>query len=134
MADFGFIPNLIAGGDINPFRFVEISTSAAFTGTQANAASDNIVGVTDGSTYAFNVSLNAAVVNGVGTQISLQPTNTVQVEAGAGGVTIGCYLTSDSAGKALKTTTSGQVAYYIALEAANAGEIFRAFRIGPRTL
>lgn len=130
MADFGFIPNLIAGGDINPYRFVELSTSAAFTGVQANAASDNIVGVTDGSVYKFDASLNAVA----GTQISLQPTNTVQVEAGAGGVTIGCYLTSDSAGKALKTTTAGQVAYYIALEAANAGEIFRAFRIGPRTL
>lgn len=130
MADFGFIPNLIAGGDINPFRFVELSTSAAFTGVQANAASDNIVGVTDGSVYKFDATLNAVA----GTQISLQPTNTVQVEAGAGGVTIGCYLTSDSAGKALKTTTAGQVAYYIALEAANAGEIFRAFRIGPRTL
>lgn len=138
MADFGFIPNLIAGGDIYPYRFVELSTASAFTGVQANAASDNIVGVTDGSTYAFNVGLNAAVVtvNGVSTptQISLQPTNTVQVEAGAGGVTIGCYLTSDANGKALKTTTAGQVAYYIALEAANAGEIFRAFRIGPRTL
>lgn len=130
MADFGFIPNLIAGGDINPYRFVELSTSAAFTGVQANAASDNIVGVTDGSVYKFDATLNAVA----GTQISLQPTNTVQVEAGAGGVTIGCYLTSDSAGKALKTTTAGQVAYYIALEAANAGEIFRAFRIGPRTL
>lgn len=130
MADFGFIPNLIAGGDINPFRFVELSTSAAFTGVQANAASDNIVGVTDGSVYKFDATLNAVA----GTQISLQPTNTVQVEAGAGGVTIGCYLTSDANGKALKTTTAGQVAYYIALEAANAGEIFRAFRIGPRTL
>jgi len=130
MADFGFIPNLIAGGDIYPFRMVELSTSAAFTGTQANAASDNIVGVTDGSVYKFDATLNAVA----GTQISLQPTNTVQVEAGAGGVTIGCYLTSDANGKALKTTTAGQVAFYIALEAANAGEIFRAFRIGPRTL
>lgn len=130
MADFGFIPNLIAGGDIYPFRMVEISTAAAFTGLQANAASDNIVGVTDGSVYKFDADLNAVA----GTQISLQPTNTVQVEAGAGGVTIGCYLTSDANGKALKTTTAGQVAFYIALEAANAGEIFRAFRIGPRTL
>lgn len=130
MADFGFIPNLIAGGDIAPYRFVELSTSAAFTGTAANAASDNIVGVTDGSVYKFDASLNAVA----GTQISLQPSNTVQCEAGSGGVTIGCYLTSDSVGKAIKTTTAGQVAYYIALEAANAGEIFRAFRIGPRTL
>lgn len=132
MADFGFIPNLIAGGNISPFRFVELSTSEAFTGLQANAASDNIVGVTDGSIWKFDANPGYNAVDG--TQISLQPTNTVQVEAAAGGVTIGCYLTSDADGKALKTTTAGQVAYYIALEAANAGEIFRAFRIGPRTL
>lgn len=129
MADFGFIPNLVSGGNIYPFRFVELSTSAAFTGTQANAASDTIVGVTDGSVYKFDSTYNAVS----GTQISLQPTNTVQITACSAGVTVGAFLTSDTDGTA-KAATSGQVAFYIALEAANAGEVFRAFRIGPRTV
>lgn len=130
MADFGFIPNLTASGNISPFRFVEINTGTAFTGQQATAASDNILGVTDGSVRRFDSVYNAIA----GDQISLQPTNTVQVELGTGGCSIGSYLTSDSDGKAVATTTAGQVAYYIALESGSASEIVRAFRIGPRTL
>lgn len=124
MADFGFIPNLVAGGDINPFRFVELS--AAFTCTQANAASDKILGVTDGSVRLFGSTLNATT----GDEVSLQPTNTVQVEASTG-ISAGAILTTDSSGRAV-TGTSGQICYYIALEAASAtGEIIRAFRLGP---
>jgi hypothetical protein len=127
MADFGFIPNLTASGNIAPFRFVEINTGAAFTGQQANAASDNILGVTDGSVRRFDSTWNAIA----GDQISLQPTNTVQVELGTGGCSIGSLLTSDADGKAV-AGTSTQVCYYIALEAGSAGEIVRAFRIGTR--
>lgn len=129
MADFGFIPNLTASGNIAPFRFVEINTSTAFTGQQANAASDNILGVTDGSVRRFDSVYNAIA----GDQISLQPTNTVQVELGTGGCTIGALLTSDADGKAV-AGTSTQVCYYIALEAGSAGEIVRAFRFGTRTV
>jgi hypothetical protein len=127
MADFGFIPNLVAGGDISPFRFVELSTTAAFTGTQANAAADTIVGVTDGSVKQFNATVNAAA----GDQINLQPTNTVQIELGTGGATTGALLTSDANGKAVIGAT-GNACFYIALEAGVAGEIIRAFRFGTR--
>jgi len=124
MADFGFIPNLVAGGDINPFRFVALS--GAYTGTQSGAASKKIVGVTDGSVRVFNATLNAIS----GDEISIQPTNTVQVEAGDI-VLAGAYITSDANGKAV-TATTGQTAFYLALEAASAaGEIIRCFRVGP---
>jgi hypothetical protein len=126
MADFGFIPNLVASGDINPFRFVELS--GAWTGSQANAASDNILGVTDGSVRRFDSTLNAVS----GDQISMQPTNTVQVEAG-GNITAGAILTSDSVGRAV-AGASGNVCYYLALEAGASGEIIRAFRFGTRTV
>ena len=128
MADFGFVPNLTAAGNIYPFRFVELS--GAFGGAQANAASDNILGVTDGSVRRFDSVYNAIS----GDEISLQPTFTVQVELGTGGCSAGSYLTSDADGKAVATTTAGQVAYYLALEAGAASEIVRAYRIGPRTL
>jgi hypothetical protein len=127
MADFGFIPNLVASGDINPFRFVELS--GAWSGSQANAASDNIIGVTDGSVRRFDATLNAIS----GDPINFQPSNTVQVELGTGGCTAGNLLTSDSVGRAV-AGTSGQFCYYIALEAGAAGEIVRAFRFGTRAV
>lgn len=128
MADFGFTPELVAGGDINPFRMV--SLSAAFTGVQAGAASKKIVGVTDGSVRRFDASLNAIS----GDPISLQPSFTVQVEAG-GAITAGSYLAADSVGRAVASTTAGQEAPYLALEdAAAAGVIIRAFRVGSVTI
>jgi hypothetical protein len=130
MSEMGFTPNFIASGDINPFRFVEIATSAAFTGAQANAASDNVLGVTDGSVKVFSSSLHAAA----GDPITLQPSNTVQVEAGAAISTIGTLLTSDSVGRAV-TGASTNVCYYMALETAGAaGDIIRAFRFGTRVV
>ncbi len=128
MSDMGFTPNLTATGDISPFRFVELATSAAFSGSQANAASDNIVGVTDGSLRRFDATYHAVS----GDQITLQPSNTVQVESGAAISNIASLLTSDSSGRAV-AGASTQVCYYIALETAGgAGEIIRAFRIGTR--
>ena len=126
MADFGFQPSLLAGGDINPFRFVEISTSAEFTGLQANAASDNILGVTDGSVRRFDASLHAVS----GERINMQPSNCVQVEAG-GNVSIGNLLTSDANGKAV-AGASTNVCDYQALQAGASGDIIWAFRLGTR--
>jgi len=128
MSDMGFTPNFISSGNINPFRFVEINTSTAFTGQQANAASDNVLGVTDGSVRRFDATVHAAA----GDPITLQPSNTVQVEAGAAISTIGSLLTSDSDGRAVSAGAS-TVCYYMALETAGAaGEIIRAFRFGTR--
>lgn len=133
MADFGFTPNLIASGDIYPFRFVEIATSAEFTGSQANAASDNILGATDGSIKLASPLISNQVHATTGDPITLQPTNTVQVEVGTGGVLVGSYITSDANGKAVIATT-GQTAYYLSLQAGSAADIVRAFRIGPRVV
>lgn len=124
MADFGFVPNLTASGNIAPFRFVELS--GAWSGSQANAASDNILGATDGSVRRFDSVHNAIS----GDEISLQPTNTIQIEAG-GNISAGNLLTSDSDGKAV-AGASTNVCYYIALEGGASGEIIRAFRLGTR--
>jgi hypothetical protein len=127
MADFGFQPSLTAGGDVNPFRFVELSTAAEFTGLQANAATDNVIGVTDGSVRRYDASLHAVS----GDRINLQPSNCVQVELGTGGTTIGALLVSDSVGRAV-VGASTNVSYYQALQSGAIGEIVWAFRIGTR--
>jgi hypothetical protein len=126
MADFGFQPTLTATGDVAPFRFVELATSAEFSGSQANAASDNIIGATDGSVRRFDASLHAIS----GDRINLQPSNCVQVEAG-GNVSIGNLLTADANGKAV-AAASTNVCYYQALQAGASGDIIWAFRIGTR--
>lgn len=131
MADMGFTPNLQAGGNISPFRFVKLSTSADFTGLQAAAESDYPIGVTDGSIYqSINNSSGYHAVSG--TPITLQPSNTVQIEIGSGGVTRGGFLESDADGKGVAAAGAAAVSAYVALENGSAGEIIRAFRIGLR--
>ena len=89
MADFGFTPELVSSGNIFPFRFVTLDTAAEFTGLQTANATSYTVGVTDGSLYQATT-LNATGYHAIaGTTISLQPTNTVQVELGTGGATVG---------------------------------------------
>jgi len=128
MAEMGFIPNLQSGGTINPFRFVNIS--AAFTGIAATAGTEIPVGVTDGSVYQFDKSEHAIS----GTTITLQPSNTVQVMVGTGGVSAGNYLMPEASGdgKAVVAAGATAVSNYIALEAGAANEIIRAFRFGQR--
>lgn len=129
MADMGFTPNLIAGGDIAPFRFVKLSTAADFTGLACAAEGDYPVGVTDGSVYKFDATLHAVD----GTPITLQPSNTVQIELGTGGITRGAFLESDANGKGIAAAGVAAVSCYVALESGAAGDIIRAFRIGLRS-
>jgi len=140
MADMGFTPNLQASATVYPFRFVTIS--GAFTGATASAGTDIPVGVSDGSVYLASPILgttSASQAHAVsGTPITLQPSNTVQVMVGAGGVSAGDYLMPDATsgaeniGRAVVLATAGNYATYVALEAGAAGEIIRAFRTGTK--
>jgi hypothetical protein len=128
MSDMGFTPNLIASGTIAPFRLVTIS--GAFQGAASNAIADYAVGVTDGSVNAYN-GTNHAVSAGA---ITLQPSNTVQVEVGTGGCSAGDFLMCVASSSGTVTTAAGVTAKssYIALETGAAGDIIRAFRFGYR--
>lgn len=122
---FNYNPQLQCGStDISPFRIVKMDTTA-WQGVPATAAGDYVVGVSDGSTRRFDSSVHATLND----PISLQPSPVVQIEADAGGWTAGCALKPGTAGKALKTTTSADVALFVALEAASAGEIAWAYRL-----
>ena len=118
-----FSPNLVAGGNINPYRIVKMDTTA-FTGVASTAAADYVVGVTDGSTKRFDSSVHAAS----GDPISLQPSNCVQIEAG-GNITAGLGLIASTAGVAITAAGSGNVPLFVALEAAASGQIFWAYRL-----
>jgi len=118
-----FSPNLVAGGNINPYRIVKMDTNA-FTGVASTAAADYVVGVTDGSTKRFDSSVHAAS----GDPISLQPSNCVQIEAG-GNITAGLGLIASTAGVAITAAGAGNVPLFVALEAAASGQIFWAYRL-----
>ena len=124
MSDMGFTPNLIASANVNPFRFVIVS--GEFTGSQATASTQIPVGVSDGSVYKFDQTQHAIL----GLPITLQPSNTVQVTAGAA-VTAGDAVMTDSTGRAITLATAGNYSTYVALEsAAAAGDVIRVFRTG----
>lgn len=128
MSDMGFTPNLQASASVLPFRFVTLT--GAFTGGPATAITNVAVGVSDGSVYQFDKSEHAIS----GTTITLQPSNTVQVMVGTGGVSAGNYLMPEAGGdgKAVVAAGATAVSNYIALEAGAANEIIRAFRFGQR--
>lgn len=121
-----FSPNLIASTDINPFRICKASTTN-FGGAPATAVGDYVVGVTDGSTRRFDATVHAA--SATADPISLQPSNCVQIEAGAAIATAGLGLIPTTGGKAI-TVTTGHMSLFVSLEPAAAdGVIFWAYRL-----
>ena len=127
MSDMGFNPQLIASGSINPYRFVSIS--GAFQGAAANAITDTVVGVTDGSTYAWDKTEHAIS----GRPISLVPSDLVSIQLG-GTVAAGDFLMPQATGAGVAVVAAGATARssYIALEAGASGEIIKAWRFGFR--
>ena len=119
-----FSPNLIATADINPFAIVKMSTTA-FSGSASTAAADYVVGVADGSTRRFDASVHAAA----GDPISLQPSNCVQLKCGGTAVTAGLGLIAGTAGVAVTAAGTGNVPLFVALEPADVGTIFWAYRL-----
>ena len=125
-----FSPNLIAGADILPFRLCKVfsSSTVSFGGAPATAVTDFVVGVTDGSTRRFDATLHAA--SATADPISLQPSNCVQIEAGAAIATAGIGLMPTTGGKAITAATTGTIPMFVSLEAAAAdGIIFWAYRL-----
>lgn len=137
MAEMGFTPNLIAADTCLPFRLCYLN--GAFQGSTAAASAaaggqTTAVGVTDGSVYKYDATDHAIA----GGPITLQPSNTVQVTVGTGGVSAGAFLMADAAGRAITLANLGAgtlaVSSYIALEAGAVGEVIRAYRFGTRYL
>jgi len=126
MGSFSDTPALIAGGTIAPYRFVRPSTSADDTGLQSAAITTPVLGVSDGSTKAFNSANHAET----GDPITLQGGDVVLVEAG-GNITRGAMVESDSDGKAITQSSTTGLNYngYVALQSAASGTIIRIQRI-----
>jgi hypothetical protein len=128
-----FSPNLVAGGDINPYAIVKMSTTG-FTGVASTAAGDYVVGVADGSTRRFDSALHARAATSTepADPISLQPSNCVQLKCGPStAITAGLGLIAGTAGVAVTAgaAASGNTPLFVALEAAAVDTIFWAYRL-----
>ena len=122
-----FSPNLIATGNINPYAIVKMSTTA-FSGSASTAAADYVVGVADGSTRRFDSAFHAIQYD----QISLQPSNCVQLKCGGStAITAGLGLIAGTAGVAVTAgaAASANVPLFVALEDAAVDTIFWAYRL-----
>jgi hypothetical protein len=126
MGSFSDTPALIAGETILPYRFVKPSTSADDTGLVSAGITTPVLGVTDGSTKAFNSANHAET----GDPITLQGGDVVLVEAG-GNITRGAMVESDSVGRAITQSSTAGLNYngYVALQSAASGTIIRIQRI-----
>lgn len=122
MGAFSDTPVLIATGTILPYRFVKIS--AENSGTVSTTTTELVIGVTDGSTKAFNNGNHCES----GDPITLQGGDVVLVEASAA-IAFGERVGPTTAGKAVKiSTTVSQICNYVALESGGAGLILRVMK------
>jgi hypothetical protein len=136
MGSFSDTPALLSTGDVYPYRFVRVETTAGSPATiidnkgeQVTSAADNVVGVADGSTKSFSSSLHAAE----GDPITLQGGDVVLVECG-GAVVRGGRVQADSDGKAISAVVTAGPLFryqgYVALETGATGQIIRIYRNG----
>lgn len=122
MSTAGYVPNFKANGTIYPFRVVRMGASA-FTALTADSPTQIVLGVTDGSTRAFDSTEHATA----GGLVSLQNGRFVQITAG-GTFAMGDLLKASTDGKVEKIG-AGDRAFLQACESGTANAIIWAFRV-----
>lgn len=130
------LPSLKAGGDIYKCRFVELSTSADWTCTQANAgATDIILGVSgdfDKSPPGVTGSTAGLHAASGDTVTVLYPGEVAMLQLGSGGATRGVGLVPDSNGKGVAyTANAGATFNAIAMEAGSEDDFIRVYIVPP---
>lgn len=112
----------IAGGDINPARFVSLATTANQTVNESNGGDTTVIGIsTEAAKAAPQTGASTlAAESGDQVRVHMMGENCLLV-IGAGGCTAGDLLVPDADGKGV-TATTGQYAFARALETASAAE------------
>jgi len=121
--------HFVAGGTINPARFVTLSTSKDQTLLQASTAGQRVLGIAQtGTKYPPGVTGSTTVASDTdGDPIMVfLPGERAQLEAGSGGWTAGDLLKTDANGKGITAASTGQVMQWvgaIAEETVAAGDV-----------
>jgi hypothetical protein len=123
MGSFSDVPSLTAAGTIAPRRAVRASTGTGYTrhsGSQVSAATDFVIGVTDGSTKSFSSANHAEA----GDSITLQGGAIVEVTTGsATAISCGSLLKIDTNGKFVVGGAASDVNWAVALEPSSAADL-----------
>jgi len=148
MGSFSDTPALMLDADANilPFSFISIGTSSTAlttadnTGKQTSGNATTILGVTDGSTKAFDNTYHATKA---GDTLTLQGGDVVLIRCTSasgsiGTISAGTLLESHSDGCAKAATTTASSASppntyfqgYMALEAGAVSRVIRALKVG----
>lgn len=106
----GFFNSLTAGEDLSAKQYYIGQLDASGNLEVGEGATDLLVGIIENND------------GGSGAPASYQHTGVAKVIAG-GSISIGDWVTSDSAGKAVATTTDTEIVIGRALEAADSGDI-----------
>lgn len=119
-------PSFVAGGDINPSRFVKQSTAADFTVLEADA-NEAVIGVSHESAQDAPIPGASTLAAASGDQLFVYPIGAVcLLTIGSGGCTRADELKSDADGKGVTRATTGttiQNVGALALESASENEL-----------
>lgn len=116
-------PQLKAGGDINPCRFVSMSTTVNGTVVESNAADAGIMGISQEGVKEAPQSGASTLAAASGDHVRLFfPGSVCPLEMNATGCTVGDFLKPDNSGKGDVADTAGDVSAAQALESAAGGE------------
>lgn len=122
------VASLIAGGNVNPCRFIKLDTTN-HQAILAAAATDNIFGVSMDAQRTAPITGAADYVAVSGESLPhYEDGDVCLLEIGSGGCTAGDLLVSDSVGKGVVAAASGTALQCIGaqtLETAAAGEFAR---------
>lgn len=131
MGSFSDVPSLTAAGTILPRRAVRASTGAGYTrhsGSQVTAATDFVIGVSDGSTKNFNSSSHAEA----GDSITLQGGAIVEITTGStAAISCGSLLKIDTSGKFVVGGAASDVNWAVALEPSSATDLIIRAKLLP---
>jgi hypothetical protein len=122
-------PCYVAGGNINPSRFVKVSTAADNTVLEADA-NEGVAGISGvGTKEPPGIDTLSGLLAQAGDNVQVFGDGEVcMLKLGSGGVTRGGYLKSDADGKGVAIATTGTTAQEIgaiALESGAADELVR---------
>ena len=129
--------SLVAGGNVNPCRFIKLDSSADFQAVLATAATDDLFGISQDAqrTAPITGASDYAAVSGESLP-HYENGSVCLLELGSGGATRGNLLVSDGSGKGVVAASSGTALQCIgaqALESGSAGEFIRVkIQIGYR--
>jgi len=115
---------LVAGGDINPSRFVTIDTTARYTVVESNSGDTKILGISDESTKNAPQTGGSDLHAESGDHVRIFGYTEDPLLKLGGTVTAGDFIKPDNAGKGV-TAGAAAVAAAIALESGVDGDLIK---------